>query len=92
MKDLSEPSRIIDEAANLAPLKLLIFETASSFLKEQMIEPQSDTLRDITQRVSVAALRKLRDTATDKAAFEAETKRIVAHVIYEYSRITKTPI
>ena len=43
-----------------------------------------NTLRDITQRIGVSWLKKLRDAAPDKAAFEAETERIVARVLYEY--------
>jgi len=89
---LSESSGAIDEASNLAALKLLIFETANTYLRDHGIEPETNTLRDMTQRISVAWLRKLRDTAPDKAAFEAMTERIVARVLYAYSKITNTPV
>jgi hypothetical protein len=89
---LAESSGAIDEAANLATLKLLIFESATTYLSDKGIAPESNTLRDITQRINVDWLRKLRDAARDKAAFEAETKRIVARVLYEYSKITNTPV
>jgi hypothetical protein len=90
MMELAENSGVINEASNLAALKLLIFETATAYLKTQGIQADPKTLRDVTQRISVAWLRKLRDAAPDKAAFEAETKRIVASVVYEYSKITNT--
>jgi hypothetical protein len=87
---MTENSGVIDEASNLAALKLLIFETATAYLKTQGIDPDSKTLRDVTQRIGVDWLRKLRDAAPDKTAFEAETQRIVARVVYEYSKITNT--
>jgi hypothetical protein len=92
MTELADCSGVIDEASNLAALKLLIFETANTYLKNNGIEPESNMLRGITQRISVTWLRKLRDAEADKAGFEAETERIVARVVYEYAHITHLTI
>jgi len=92
MTKLTEKTGVIDEASNLAVLKLLIFEAAVAYLKGREIEPMTDTLRDITQRVSLESLSKLRDAVLDKSSFEAQTKRIVADVLYEYGKSTNTQV
>ena len=89
---MTEDSKMIDEASNLATLRLLIFETANTYLKNKGIEPEIDTLRGITQRVTVEALRKLREASPDKAAFERLTEKIVANVLYEYGKSTNIEV
>ncbi len=83
---------MIDEASNLATLRLLILETASTYLKTKGIEPEIGTLRGITQRVTVEAMRKLREASPDKGAFERLTEEIVANVLYEYGKSTNTEV
>jgi len=89
---LTDKAKEIDEAASLAVLKLLIFETAAAYLKQRGIEPDTDTLRKITQMINIESLRKLHSLGPDKASFEAETERIVAKVLYEYGQSTNTVV
>ena len=89
---MTERSGTIDEASNLAALRLLIYETANTYLKNKGIQPKTDTLRDITQRVTIAALRRLRDASPDKSTFETLTERIVSNVLYEYGKNTNTDV
>ena len=87
-----EDSELIDEASKLAELKLVIFEAATERLKDREIQPNSDILRDIVQRVNVSILRKLRNCSGDKAAFEGQMKQIVENVVDEYRKNNKSQI
>jgi hypothetical protein len=83
MKDVA---LTISEVSYLATLRLLIFRTATEYLGRAGGQPNSREIEEITQKVKVSRLRKLRRLGNDKQSFEAQMNRIFAEVIYEYSQ------